>query len=122
MKMRKTSESYRKSLLILQSLWCKDKNCWINEYPTETELYILSKVIKDLTEWHKSLIQMVHDSKTAEYREIRNAILDTAAEIYSHLQIAKDRFRYLKSKHLVPIWITQIKNRLKLFIYKNRYN
>jgi len=116
--MTRTSESPRKSLLILQSLWSKDKNCWIDEYPVETELYILSKVIKDLAEWHRNLLEMAHNSKITACTETTNYILDLAAEVYSDLQKAKERFRYLKSKHPTPIWMVQIKNKLQLLVHK----
>lgn len=122
MKMSKTLGSLRNSLLLLQSLWCKDKNYWIDEYPIETELYILNRVIKDLKEWYRYFIKEAHNPKNATDKEFTNHMLDTAAEIYLHVQIAKDRYEYLKSKHSTPIWLTQITNRLKLLIHKYLYD
>jgi len=120
--MSKTLGSLRKSLLILKSLRYKDKDYWIAEYPVETELYILSKVIRDLTKWHRCLIELAYNSKSTTGVEIANHMLDAAAEVYLYLLEAKDRFRRLKSKHSTPIWLTQITNRLKLLIHKYLYD
>jgi len=112
----RTLGSLRLSLLLLQSLWNKDQNCWMGEYPIETELYILNRVIKDLKEWHRYFIKEAYNSKNTIGVEITNQMLDTAAEVYLHLQLAKDRYEHLKSKHSTPIWLTQIINRLKLLL------
>ena len=118
--MTKTSESLRNSILILKSLQYKNQNYWVAEYPIETELYILNKVIKDLTEWHKYLIESAYNSKNTAGAEITNHMLDTAAQVYLYLLEAKARFKYLKSKHPTPIWLTQIINRLKLLLHKQK--
>jgi hypothetical protein len=110
--------SLRKSLLILKSLRYKDKDYWIAEYPVETELYILSKVIRDLTKWHRYLIELAYNSKNTTGAEIANHMLDAVAEVYLYLLEAKDRFKHLRSKHPIPVWITQIVNRLKPFLRK----
>jgi len=114
--MTRTLGSLRKSVLILKSLSFRDQDNWVAEYPTETELYILNRVIKDLTEWHKYTVEMVCRPNNNLDKEIVNHMLDEAAEVYLYLQQAKDRFKHLKSKHLVPIWLTQIINRLKLIL------
>jgi len=99
-------------------LWLVDQDQWIPEYPIETELYILNKVIKDLTKQRKYLIETASRFKNVLGTDTVSEILCVAEDIDSHLQKAKDRFRYLKSKHPIPIWISQIINRLKLLLHK----
>jgi hypothetical protein len=95
-----------------------DQDQWMPEYPTETELYVLNKVIKDLTRQRKYLIETASKFKNVLGIETVNDMLCAAEDIDLQLQKAKDRFRYLKSKHPTPIWITQIINRLKLLLRK----
>jgi hypothetical protein len=114
--MTKTSESLRTSLLLLRSLWLNDRGQWVAEYPIETELYILNRVIRDLTKQHKYLVETALKFRSMSGPEAADDILRAAEDIYLQLQKAKDRFRYLKSKYPIPIWVVQIVNKLKLLL------